>query len=178
MAEKDENLQARLPFKDIPEELKQKVVNLGGKPDINLYKILSNNPIFLSSWIDFAYSLRLNCTTSRQLRELMILRGAQLCQCQYEWFQHEQMAKQCGLDIDKINAIQEWRKSSLFDEKEKVVLDLMESLVQNGGAITDELDKQLKQYFTEAEYLELILTGSFYVMVPTVLKALKIPIET
>ncbi|CAF5168503.1 unnamed protein product, partial [Rotaria magnacalcarata] len=46
------------------------------------------------------------------------------------------------------------------------------------GAISEELDKQLKQYFTEAEYLELILTGSFYVMVPTVLKALRIQTES
>ncbi|CAF4444947.1 unnamed protein product, partial [Rotaria magnacalcarata] len=89
------------------------------------------------------------------LRELMILRGAQLCNSQYEWFQHEQMAKQCGITIEKVNSIKEWRQNSLFDDKEKVALDLMESLIQNGGAISEELDKQLKQYFTEAEYLEL-----------------------
>ncbi|CAF1293947.1 unnamed protein product [Rotaria sp. Silwood1] len=177
MSEEDNNLQARLPLKDVPIELQQKIVALDGKPDLNLYKVLSNNPTLLSSWIDFAYSLRRNCTTSRQLRELMILRGAQLCNSQYEWFQHEKMAKQCGILIEKINSIQEWQKSSLFDEKEKVVLELMESLIQNRGTISEELDKQLKKHFTEAEYLELILTGSFYVMVPTVLKALQIPIE-
>ncbi|CAF4369370.1 unnamed protein product, partial [Rotaria magnacalcarata] len=103
---------------------------------------------------------------------------AQLCNSQYEWFQHEQMAKQCGITIEKVNSIKEWRQNSLFDDKEKVALDLMESLIQNGGAISEELDKQLKQYFTEAEYLELILTGSFYVMVPTVLKALRIQTES
>ena len=53
----------------------------------------------------------------------------------------------------------------------------MESLVSNRGHINEELDGQLKKFFTEAEYLELVLTGSFYVMVPTVLKALQIPIE-
>ncbi|CAF2531324.1 unnamed protein product [Rotaria sp. Silwood2] len=177
MSEEDNTCQARLPLKDVPFELQQKIVDLGGKPDLNLYKILSNNPTLFSSWIDFAYSLRRNCTTSRQLRELMILRGAQLCNSQYEWFQHEQMAKQCGISIEKIDSIKEWQKSAIFDEKEKVVLELMESLIQNRGTISEELDKQLKRYFTEAEYLELILTGSFYVMVPTVLKALQIPIE-
>ncbi|CAF2167275.1 unnamed protein product, partial [Rotaria magnacalcarata] len=103
---------------------------------------------------------------------------AQLCNSQYEWFQHEQMAKQCGITIEKVNSIKEWRQNSLFDDKEKVALDLMESLIQNGEAISEELDKQLKQYFTEAEYLELILTGSFYVMGPTVLKALRIQAES
>ncbi|CAF4235281.1 unnamed protein product [Rotaria magnacalcarata] len=88
------------------------------------------------------------------------------------------MAKQCGITIEKVNSIKEWRQNSLFDDKEKVALDLMESLIQNGEAISEELDKQLKQYFTEAEYLELILTGSFYVMGPTVLKALRIQAES
>ncbi len=50
-------------------------------------------------------------------------------------------------------------------------------MIQNRGKINDELDKQLKTHFTESEYLELILTGSFYVMVPTVLEALQIPTE-
>ncbi|UJR24230.1 hypothetical protein I4U23_027197 [Adineta vaga] len=177
MSEEDRDRQPRLPLQDVPSELQEKIVNLNGNPNLNLYKILSNNPILLSSWIDFAYSLRRNCTTSRQLRELMILRGAQLCQSRYEWFQHEQMAKQCGISEEKINAIKDWKTNSLFDEKEKIVLELMEALIQNKGKLTDQLDEQLKKHFTEAEYLELILTGSFYVMVPTLLEALQIPVE-
>jgi len=177
MSEEGNHCQARLPLKDVPAELQQKVVDLGGNPNINLYKILSNNPILLSSWIDFAYSLRNNCTTSRQVRELMILRGAQLCNSHYEWFQHEQMAIKCGISKEKIDSIKDWQKNPLFDEKEQVALELMESLIQNRGKINDELDKQLKTHFTESEYLELILTGSFYVMVPTVLEALQIPTE-
>ncbi|CAF1455594.1 unnamed protein product [Adineta ricciae] len=172
-----EDRQSRLPLKDVPLDLQEKIVELNGNPNLNLYKVLSNNPILLSSWIDFAYSLRRNCTTSRQLRELMILRGAQLCQSEYEWFQHEQMAKQCGISEEKINAVKHWKTNSLFDEKEKVVLELMESLVLNKGKITDQFDEKLKKYFTESEYLELILTGSFYIMVPTVLETLQIPTE-
>jgi len=177
MSTEDNNPQPRLPLKDVPIELQQKIINLGGNPNLNLYKILSNNPILLSSWIDFAYSIRSNCTTSRQIRELMILRGAQICNSNYEWFQHEKMAKQCGITKEKIDSINEWQISSIFDEKEKIALELMESLIQNKGKINDQLDEQLKKYFTEAEYIELVLTGGFYVMVPTVLEALQIPTE-
>jgi alkylhydroperoxidase family enzyme len=177
MSEEKNNRQPRLPLKDVPSELQQKIVDLGGNPNLNLYKILSNNPTFLSSWIDFAYSIRRNCTTSRQVREFMILRGAQLCNSKYEWFQHEEMAKQCGISQEKIDAVQDWKNSSLFDEKEKVAIELMEALVLNKGKMSDGLDEQLKKHFTEAEYLELIFTGSFYVMVPTVLEALQIPVE-
>ncbi len=177
MSAEGDDRQPRLPLKDVPAELQQKIVDLNGNPNLNLYKILSNNPTLLSAWIDFAYSIRRNCTTSRQLRELMILRGAQLVNSKYEWFQHEQMAKQCGISQEKIDAVKDWKNNSLFDEKEQVALELMESLVQNKGKLNDELDERIKKHFTEAEYLELILTGSFYVMVPTVLEALQIPVE-
>ncbi|CAF4719624.1 unnamed protein product, partial [Rotaria socialis] len=60
----DNNCQARLPLKDVPIELQQKIIDLGGKPDLNLYKVLANNPTLLSSWIE-------------------IFRGAQLCNSQY-----------------------------------------------------------------------------------------------
>jgi len=177
MSAEDNHPQPRLPFKDIPTEIQEKIINLGGNPNLNLYKILSNHPTLVSSWIDFAFSLRNNCTTSRQIRELMILRGAKLCNSEYEWFQHEKMAIKCGISKEKINSINEWQTNSLFDEKEKVAIELMESLIQNKGKIHDQLDEQLKKYFTESEYVELVLTGSFYIAVPTVLAALQVPTE-
>ncbi|CAF1356692.1 unnamed protein product [Rotaria sordida] len=72
----------------------------------------------------------------------MILQSTQLCNSQYEWFTHEQMAKQCGISIEKIDSIKEYAKNSLFDEKEKVALELMESLIQKEGMISEEFDKQ------------------------------------
>lgn len=172
-----EEQSARLPLKALPALLEEKILSLGGNPHLNLYKALANHPALLSSWIDFAYSLRHNCKTSRQLRELMILRGAQLCQSDYEWFQHELMARQAGLTQEKIDLVAEWKKSDAFDDKEKLVLALMEALINDGGLLTDELNARVKEHFNEAEFLELVMTGSFYAMVPRVLKSLQIPIE-
>ncbi|CAF1377356.1 unnamed protein product [Rotaria sordida] len=67
MLEENSSGQPRLPLKDVLVELQEKIVNLNGNPNLNLYRIVSNNPIRLSSWIDFAYSIRRDCTTSRQL---------------------------------------------------------------------------------------------------------------
>ena len=87
------------------------------------------------------------------------------------------MVKQYGVPREKIDSIKDWQKSSLFDEKEKVALELMESLIEHGGKVDDQLDEKLKKHFTEAEYVELVLTGSFYAMVLRILEALQIPIE-
>ncbi len=177
MAKESNDNQPRLPLIDVPPEIEQKIRDLGGRSILNLHKILSHHPTLLSSYIDFAYTLRNNCTSSRQLRELMILRGAQLVNSKYQWHQHEQMAKQFGISEEQINSISEWQTSLLFDDKEKVVLDLMETLILTRGKIRDTLDAQLKKNFTTSEYVELVLTGSYYAMVPIVLEALQVPIE-
>lgn len=176
-ADKKPSEQPRLPLVDVPADVREKIVSLGGNPELNLYKTLASHPSLLSAWVDFAYSIRRDCTTSRQLRELMILRGAQLCQCEYERFQHEQMAKQCGLSSEKVAALDRWNDSPLFTEDERLALTLMENVIEHGGKLSDELDQQLKQHFTNAEYVELVLTAGFYAMVPRVLTALQIPVE-
>ena len=177
MANEDDKPTARLPYKDVPLELQEKIVRFGALPNLNIFRILSNNIPLCSSFIDFTDSILQKCTTSRALRELMILRGAQLWPCEYQWLQHEGMAKKYGVPKEKINAIDQWKTSPLFDEKEKVVLELIESLVENKGKLNDQLDEKLKNHFTESEYIELVLTGCFYVFLPTLVHALEIPLE-
>src|SRR4051795_9369802 len=61
-----------------------------------LYRALGNSPAMLRAWIDLAWPLRLNSTTSRALRELVILRGAQMGMIEYEWAHHVPMALAAG----------------------------------------------------------------------------------
>lgn len=177
MANEDEKPTARLPYKNVPLDLEEKIVGFGALPTLNIFQILSNNIPLCSSFVDFTHSILQKCTTSRSLRELMILRGAQLWPCEYQWIQHQRMAKKCGIPQEKINEIDQWETSSLFDEKEKVVLELIESLLRNKGKLNDQLDEKLKKHFTESEYIELVLTGCFYVFLPTLVHALEIPVE-
>ena len=54
--------QSRLPLVEIPEENKKRIRALDGE-FLNLYKIIGHNPTMLTGWIEFAYSLRRDCTT-------------------------------------------------------------------------------------------------------------------
>ena len=44
----------------------------------NLYRVIGHSPPLLRAWLDFAWPLRLHAKTSRRIRELLILRGAQV----------------------------------------------------------------------------------------------------
>src|SRR5262245_34338290 len=89
-------LESRLLMVPIPPESERRIKDLGGDLS-NLYRIIGHNPTLLAGWIEFAYSLRRDCATPRTLRELMILRGAQICNSAYEWHQHKRMAHKAGV---------------------------------------------------------------------------------
>ena len=45
------------------------------------------------------------------------------------------------------------------------------------GDVSDAMYRALKKQFKSSEIVELVLTASFYAMVPRVLNALRVPIE-
>ncbi len=105
----------------------------------------------------------------------MILRGSQIAKAEYEWHQHRRMARDAGVPDEQIDALAAWRTSDLFDDREKAALALTEAMVE--GRVPDEVDAEVARYFSPSERVELILTAGFYVMVPRVLDALRVPIE-
>ena len=164
----------RLPLKEIDERNKKRIRELNGE-FLNLYRVLGHHAHLLSAWIEFAYTLRRDCTTSRPLRELMILRGAQLEGSAYEWHQHRRWARQQGVPPEQIEDLFFWRESPRFSDAECAALGLTEAMMH--GDVTDEDFAQLAKHFKPSEIIELALTAGFYAMVPRVLNALKVPIE-
>jgi len=45
---------SRLPLKEIPTKIADHIQTFGGK-QLNLYKVLANNPTLLKAWLYFAY---------------------------------------------------------------------------------------------------------------------------
>jgi alkylhydroperoxidase family enzyme len=168
------NQESRLPLVEIPEASKQRIRALDGE-FLNLYRIIGHNPTMLTGWIEFAYSLRRDCTTPRTLRELMILRGAQLCNSAYEWHQHKRMARKCGVPHAQVEDLMMWRESPRYSDAERAALAFTEAMM--GGETSDEVFDELKKHFNPSEIIELALTAGFYAMVPRFLNALRIPIE-
>ena len=166
--------ESRLPLVEIDERNKQRIRELEGE-FLNLYKVLGHNPTLLSGWIEFAYSLRRDCTTPRTLRELMILRGAQLCNSAYEWHQHRRWAREKGVPAEQIEDLMMWRQSPRYSDAERAALAFTEAMM--AGNTSDEVFDELKKHFIPSEIIELALTAGFYAMVPRFLDALRVPIE-
>jgi alkylhydroperoxidase family enzyme len=86
------------------------------------------------------------------------------------------MATVAGVPAEKLEQLANWRPSDLFDERERAALAYAEEI--NAGKVSDETAGALARHFAPAEMVELTLTAAFYAMVPRVLDALRVPVES
>lgn len=143
----------------------------------NLYRVLGNAPAMLRAWLDFAWPLRSEPHTSRALRELAILRGAQVSDAHYEWTRHVPMALEAGVTQAQLDALSTWRESPLFSEQEKAVLQMAEEVTDGPAASAASIDALKAAGFSDSDVVELVLTSSFYVCVSRFLQSMDIELE-
>ena len=164
----------RVPLAPFEPALGKRLEELWGQPP-NLYKALANHPALVAAWTEFSKTLRHDTRTPRSLRELVILRGAQLMRSEYEWAQHLPMARKAGVTEAQIESLQSWKTSSNFNPKEKAALALAEDVTQ--GKVGDQVYAEAMRHFDHHDYVELALTASFYAMVGRMLDAMHVQLE-
>lgn len=164
----------RVPLADFEPALKKRLEELWGTPP-NLYRALGNHPKLVAAWTEFSKMLRYDTRTPRALRELVILRGAQLMRSEYEWAQHLAMARKAGITEAQIQALPNWRTSSEFNEREKAALALSEAVTQ--GQVSDAVYADVSRHFDHHDYVELATVAAFYAMVGRMLDAMAVPLE-
>jgi AhpD family alkylhydroperoxidase len=164
----------RVPHAGFEPALQKRLEDLWGRP-VNLYRALGNHPALTAAWTEFANAIRHDSRTPRALRELMILRTAQVARSEYEWAHHLRMARKAGVEEEKIAALAGWRASKLFDAKERAALALTEAVMACN--VTDGVHAEVKKHFSDAEFVELSLTAGFYAMVSRMLDAMRVEMD-
>lgn len=146
-------------------------------PMPHLYRVLATAPAMFRGWLDFAWPLRQNAHTPRPLRELLILRGAQISGTAYEWAHHVPMALEAGVSQAQIDALADWQASALFDGPQRAVLQLADEVTRGPAASHATLLQLQHSGFDDAAVVELVLTASFYVCVGRFLQSMDIELE-
>lgn len=165
---------SRVPLADFEPALKKRLDELWGTPP-NLYRALANHPRLVAAWTEFSKMLRYDTRTPRALRELVILRGAQLMRSEYEWAQHLAMARNSGVRESQVAALAQWRTSGEFDARERAALALAEAVAE--GRVSDDVHAEAKRHFDDHDYVELAAVAAFYAMVGRMLDAMGVPLD-
>jgi len=164
----------RVPNAEFGPGLKERLDELWGNPP-NLYRALGNHPALCAAWTEFARAIRYESRNPRVLRELIILRGAQVMGSEYEWAQHLKMARKAGVREPQIAALADWRSSPEFDAREKAALLLAEAVTR--ADVSDAVYAEVSKHFDYQDYVELALTAAFYAMVGRMLDAMRVQLE-
>ena len=142
----------------------------GREPPV-LYRTLGNAPAMLKAWVDMAWPLRSEPETDRGLRELLIMRVAQLTQAGFEWVAHWDMAVHHGVTTEQLGELATWRASSRFSEEQRAALAATDELTTN-IELSDATFEELRRHFEPGPVVELVLTAAFYNCVSRTLRGL------
>lgn len=170
-----DHAESRVPLQDIPPDAVDLLTARGGRP-LNIHRVLANQPRMLRAWIDFLYTLRLECTSPRTTREIMILRCAVVCDSAYEWAQHEKLSVGAGVSLEQVAAVRDWRTAEVYSPAERAALALVDEAMV--GRVSDEVFAELRNHFTPGEQVELSLTAGAYAMAARFMDALQVPVES
>lgn len=92
---------------------------------------------------------------NRRLHALAELKAATLTQCEYCIDLGSQIARQWGLSDDELLALPHYRKSPLFSELDKLVLDYAVAMSRTPTKVTDDLVAKLRKHIDDKQIVEL-----------------------
>jgi alkylhydroperoxidase family enzyme len=148
--------------------------NRGGQV-INLGLIRGNAPKIARAASAVAYAIRFDTRTPRPLVELAILRTAQLWQGDYEINQHLPMMRACGYTPQQVEAVGNWRASSLFNDRQRALLAYVDQAAR--GDVDDATFAAFEKFFDTQEIVEITMTVDTYVGTALFTRSLRIKRE-
>jgi AhpD family alkylhydroperoxidase len=92
-----------------------------------------------------------------RLRELAMLRSAQLTQCEWCLDFGSKLAQEVGIPEEDLRELSLWRTSSRFDEKDRLVLEYAEGMTRTPVEVPDELFARLREHFDERQIVNLTM---------------------
>jgi alkylhydroperoxidase family enzyme len=139
----------------------------------HVFTTLARHRRLFLPWLWFAGMLMPRGRLPRPDTELVILRVAHNCQCEYEWRHHERIAQTVGLGPADVARVRAGPGADGFSERQAVVLGAVDELHASRD-ISDRLWDSLRRYFSDVELIELCMLVGHYEMLAMTLNALRV----
>jgi alkylhydroperoxidase family enzyme len=150
---------------------------LDALPPLNIFRMLANAETAFRPFLRFGGAVLGSLELDPALRELAILRVAQVAEAEYEWVQHVPIGLQAGVREEQIAALEAGELSAgCFSDAERALLAFTDAVVQ-GPHVDDELFGELRGHLPPREIVELLLTIGDYLMLARVMTVLQLEID-
>lgn len=147
------------------------------EPRINLFRMLANSPALVGPTLRLGEAILTKSDLDFVLRELAILHTARLTGTEYEWVQHQEIARLVGIGEDKIRAVERGEiTDALFERRELLALALVGHLLED-GVPPPELVKEVHSELGRAQLIELLIVAGYYAMLGGVMRAVQLDVD-
>jgi alkylhydroperoxidase family enzyme len=134
------------------------------------------HPRLYRKWAPFSAWLLMRGELSARSRELAILRTAWLCQAEFEWGQHTEIAVAAGLTVEEVSRVTLGPADDGWAPEDRAVILAVDEL-HDADIIGPATWSALADQFDERQLIELIFVIGHYHLVAWVQKSLKTPLE-
>lgn len=143
----------------------------GGPP--NIFTTLARHRRLFRRWLRFAGALMPGGVLARAESELVILRVAHNCGCDYERSHHERLAQAAGLDADEVARVAAGPDAPGWSPRQRLLLRAADEL-HDTRTIGDRLWDELRPELSDVELIELCMLVGHYEMVAMTVNALAV----
>jgi AhpD family alkylhydroperoxidase len=140
----------------------------------NIFTTLARHRRLFLPWLFFAGRLMPRGRLPRSDTELVILRVAHRCGCEYEWSHHEPMGRRVGLSAEDIARVRDGAEG--FSGRHALLLRAVDEL-HDTRDISDQTWDGLRAELSDVELIELCMLAGHYEMLAMTLNALRVEVD-
>ena len=169
---------ARLPYVDpetAPEEVRSLLARLPIK--LNVFRMMAHAETSFRPLVQLGTAILGFQQLSAKLRELVILRIAELSAARYEWVQHVPIAEATGVTRAQRDALERNDPdNACFDALDRLVLRFVTEVVLDVRA-SEATFAALAAALSPQEIVELILTVGYYMLIARLLETTAVDLD-
>lgn len=118
-------------------------------------ELWAHQPKMLTGMGKFAGAARKGKSVDERIKYLIELKGSQMIGCEYCVDLGSQICRNSGFSDEELLALPRYRSSSLFTEREKLVLDYTVAVMRTPVEVSDDLFAQMRERFSDAQLVEM-----------------------
>lgn len=147
-----------------------------GRPVLNLYSVLANQPPALAAFLDMSRYVRSGSSLDPGLRELAILATAHELGQDYEVAHHTQAAAGAGVDPAKVAALMPGGSLEILTPAERGAVEFARQAARTRSC-DDATFGRLQALFSAEEITDLVVTTAWYHLCAVILGSLRVELE-
>jgi len=151
------------------------IATRSGPPHV--FTTLGRHRRLFRRWLRFAGALMPGGKLPRADTELVILRVAHNCGCEYEWRHHVRLGRRAGLTADDIERVRAGAQADGWTPRQALLLRTADELHAT-RTLSDDLWGELRPLMNDQELIELCMLTGHYEMLAMTLNALCVEPES